>query len=377
MARDTKIASESAGSQEHASVVLSAQRDLVQKTQLLSLSREALIILDTEGRIVSWNLAAERLYGWPEREVLSKSAVEVLKTELPRTLPQIENILRYAGYWDYELKQTTRDGRQVVVASRWALWRGEDGQVLGRFQLDTDVTKRKSAEQQLRVISGRLLNLRDEERRRIARDLHDSVGQLLSLTKVNLSMGQKHLAGLEASAAALFTESCDLIDQALAEVRTISYLLHPPLLEELGLASVLDWYVGGFSERSQIKVDLEVSENLGRFSHELETAVFRIIQECLTNVHRHSGSATAKISLARSKTQLRLKIEDQGKGMKTEGKRVIPGVGLNGIRERVGHLGGQMQVRTGGWGTAMEVIFPLDGFAAPQPAGEASKSAAS
>jgi two-component system NarL family sensor kinase len=216
----------------------------------------------------------------------------------------------------------------------------------------------------LRVVSGHLLNLRDEERRKLGRDLHDSAGQLLSMAKLNLSLAQEHLGAIHPRAAAYIEECSKLIDQALSEVRTISYLLHPPLLEELGLAGVLPWYVSGFSERSRIKVSLEVPKEMGRLPKEVELGLFRIVQECLTNVHRHSNSTTASISLSFGNKQVRLKVEDQGKGMATTTKEGgsqgrTAGVGLSGIRERVTNLGGLMQIRSGDWGTAVEVVFPM------------------
>lgn len=337
--------------------------ELRQKTELLELCREAVLVADRDGKIVYWNRGAEKLYGWSQAEVAGKDPLELLRTELPRKLPQIENILRQEPHWDCELRQTTRDGNLIMVASRWSLWRGNNGQALGRFQLDSDITKRKQVEQELRVLSGRLLNLQDEERRRFARDLHDSVGQLLAGATMNLSLVQKKLSQIDPAALKLLAEGNSLLDDALREIRTLSYLLHPPLLDEVGLLSALRWYVSGFSERSQIKVELEVPENLGRFRRELELALFRIVQESLTNVHRHSGSSTAKIIITRMPNQIRLKVEDQGKGMKlplATPEKSSPGVGISGIRERVRQLGGQMQVRSGSWGTALEVLFPVD-----------------
>ena len=336
---------------------------LKQATALLELSREAIIVADNSGNVVYWNRGAEKLYGWPADRVIGKNPVELLHTELPRSLPQIENILRHEPYWDSELRQTTRDGNQITVASRWALWRDSDGKVLGRFQLDTDITKRKQVEQELRVLSARLLNLQDEERRRFARDLHDSVGQLLAGASMNLSLVQKKLSGADDATVKLLSEGNHLLEDALREIRTLSYLLHPPLLDEVGLISALRWYVSGFAERSQIQVRLEVPEDLGRFRRELELALFRIVQESLTNVHRHSGSAVAKITILKTPGQLRLKVEDEGKGMKMpSGARGggTAGVGISGIRERVRQLGGQMQVRSGDWGTALEVLFPVE-----------------
>ena len=331
--------------------------------QLFLACREAVTLIDTDGKILAWNPSAERVYGWKESEAIGNSFLDLVNAELPRPLAQIENILRREGYWEYELKATTRQGAQIVVASRWTVWRDPSGAALGRLHVETDVTKLKRAEQQLRVVSGHLLNLRDEERRKLGRDLHDSAGQLLSMAKLNLSLAQEHLQSGNDRGNAYLEECCGLIDQALSEVRTISYLLHPPLLEELGLAGVLPCYVSDFSDRSRIRVALDMPKEMGRLPREIELGLFRIVQECLTNVHRHSNSSTATISLSLADSQVRLKIADQRKGMaatsaESSDQRRSRGVGLSGIRERVANLGGHMQIRSGDWGTAIEVIFP-------------------
>jgi PAS domain S-box-containing protein len=331
--------------------------------QLFLSARDAITLVDLTGNILAWNPSAERTYGWKETEAIGKPLLELVKAELPRPLAQIENILRREGYWEYELKAATRQGAQIIVASRWTAWRNQTGAPIGRLHLDSEVTKLKRIESQLRVVSGHLLNLRDEERRKLGRDLHDSAGQLLSMAKLNLSLAGEHFQTINPRAAAYIEECSKLIDQALSEVRTISYLLHPPLLEELGLTGVLPWYISGFSERSRIKVSLDLPKEMGRLPRELELGLFRILQECLTNVHRHSNSSTASISLSFANKQVRLKIEDQGQGMtatKTESgdQGRTAGVGLSGIRERVSNLGGHMQIRSGDWGTAVEVVFP-------------------
>jgi len=340
--------------------------ELRQKTELLKLSREAVLVVDLSDKIAFWSDGAEQLYGWKRAEALGKSPLELLQTQLPRPVAQIETILRREPHWEGELKQTTRYGARISVSSRWALWRDLSGRTLGRFQLDSDITRRKNVEQELRVLSGRLLTIRDEERRRWARELHDSVGQLLVGITMNLSILQRQLDGAGPIDAKFLSESMHLTSGALQEIRTLSYLLHPPMLDEVRLASALRWFASGFSKRSQIEIDLEIPESLGRFPRDLEIAAFRIVQETLTNVHRHSGSSTAKINIWRSTNQLRLKVEDQGKGMilpafgKDDRENAILGVGISGIRERVRQLGGQMQIRSGEWGTAVEVVFPLE-----------------
>jgi len=340
--------------------------ELRQKTELLKLSREAVLVVDLSDKIAFWSDGAEQLYGWKRAEALGRSPLELLQTQLPRPVAQIETILRREPHWEGELKQTTRYGARISVSSRWAVCRDLSGRTLGRFQLDSDITRRKNVEQELRVLSGRLLTIRDEERRRWARELHDSVGQLLVGITMNLSILQRQLDGAGPIDAKFLSESMHLTNEALQEIRTLSYLLHPPMLDEVGLASALRWFASGFTKRSQIEIDLEIPESLGRFPRDLEIAAFRIVQETLTNVHRHSGSSTAKINIWRSTNQLRLKVEDQGKGMilpafgKDDRENAILGVGISGIRERVRQLGGQMQIRSGEWGTAVEVVFPLE-----------------
>jgi PAS domain S-box-containing protein len=337
----------------------------LEKSELLELASEAILVLDAKRRLIFWNQGAERLYGWSRGEILGKSPETILQTQYSTPLQEIEKKISGQGYWEGELTQTARDGKRVTVACRFSIRRDESGRQRW-LEVHSDITGRKRAEEELRNLSGRMLNLRDTERRRLARELHDSAGQLLVAATVNLSLFEEHLGNVEPEAARFLSESNKLIAQALNEIRTISHLLHPPLLDEVGLTSALRWYVEGFSERSKIKVELRLPQNLGRLRRELELAVFRIVQEGLTNIHRHSGSATAEIVLEKSPGLLRLRVQDHGKGMNQqsagspeEQKRLTPGVGIRGIQERVRQLGGQMQICAGNPGTALEFEFPL------------------
>jgi len=205
--------------------------------------------------------------------------------------------------------------------------------------------------------------LQDDERRRIARELHDSVGQLLTGLAMNLSVMRTDIERLIKTAGSI-TDSEGLVQEMSREIRTISHLLHPPLLDEVGLSSALPWYIDGFSKRSNIKVDLDFPADFGRLSHELETAIFRVVQECLTNIHRHSESPTARIRIKRSATEVRVLVEDRGKGisaekqseMATDGK---PGVGIRGMRERIRQLGGTLEIESNSKGTAVIAYLPL------------------
>jgi signal transduction histidine kinase len=220
------------------------------------------------------------------------------------------------------------------------------------------------ANQGLRQLSARLLRVQDEERRRIARDLHDSTGQMVAMLSMNLSGLQAHAAGVDADLAKSVAENAAIANQVSNELRTISYLLHPPLLDEMGLASALRWFVEGFAQRSGIQTELDLSRGFGRLSPEMETAVFRVVQECLTNIHRHSGSSTASIRLTQEAGRVLLQIEDAGKGIAPENLRQVTsfassGVGLRGIRERIKDFEGELEIASGESGTQVRVSIPL------------------
>ena len=221
----------------------------------------------------------------------------------------------------------------------------------------------EAAEEGLRRLSGRLMQTQDEERRRIARELHDSLGQYLAAAKMTVDHLQAAL-GNDLAASKSLADAAEQLETAIVETRTLSYLLHPPLLDEIGLTSALAWYVEGFAKRSGIAVNVRISPTFGRLAPEVETALFRVVQECLSNVHRHSGSSCASIELVRVSGELRLEVRDQGKGMphalSVNGfKGAKLGVGIQGIHERVRQLQGQMEIRSEqGKGTAMIVTVP-------------------
>ena len=189
----------------------------------------------------------------------------------------------------------------------------------------------------VRQLSGRLLQMQDEERRRIARELHDSVGQLVAAMGMNLTRVQRENAQLSPKAAEALTENAALTKELSRQIRTISHLLHPPLLDEVGLGSAIEWFVEGFAKRSQIDVGLELPREIGRLPRELETAIFRVVQECLTNVHRHSGSRTAAVRITNVSNELRVEVEDAGKGIPSGMQEGMcdngrPGIGMSGMR---------------------------------------------
>ena len=230
--------------------------------------------------------------------------------------------------------------------------------------LQTEIQRRVQSEEMLRKLSARILTLQDEERRRLGRELHDSAGQLLAALHINLGVIAQRTQS-DPSLAARVADSAALADQVISEIRTLSYLLHPPMLDETGLASAVEWYVRGFSDRSKIAVDLDIDAALPRFPTEVETAIFRIVQESLVNIHRHSGSRKAFISLHADIEGALLTIRDEGCGIPAETLKNMDegggkiGVGIGGMRERARQLGGAISIRRANPGTLVEVSLPV------------------
>ncbi len=349
---------------------------LREQSRLLDLANDAIFIRGFDGTISYWNEGAERLYGRTKEEALENRSGMLLQTEFPIPFEEIREVLVREGSWEGELIHTRRDGSRVTVNSRWTLWRSAEGNPLGWLQINTDITGRKRAEESLRALTARLLQLQDDERRRIARELHDSAGQILVALDINLSLVQKN-EGLAPNAANAVRESIALVQQLSKELRTTSHLLHPPLLDESGLPSAVCWFVDGFAKRSKIPVDLEIAPDLGRLPRELETTIFRMVQECLTNIHRHSGSPTASIRIARNSNHVSVAVRDRGKGMSADNYRnsfgpITPGVGIQGMRERVRQLGGHLQIHSGSSGTTVRATLPVTNAAAQSTSGAAN-----
>jgi signal transduction histidine kinase len=226
----------------------------------------------------------------------------------------------------------------------------------------------RDGEESLRQLTTRLLQMQDEERRKFSRELHDSLGQYLAGVKMNLDMFSQAQPGDE-----LLANAIQLLDQSIAETRTISHLLHPPLLDEVGFSSAAQWYVQGFSERSGVEVKMEMPDRLGRLARPLELGLFRVLQESLTNIHRHSKSTKAEITLESFPDHVVLRVNDYGKGIPQELLAAFQtrgtnfGIGLTGMRERVRELGGRLDIQSSPAGTQISVTLPLTP-AARQPA---------
>lgn len=217
------------------------------------------------------------------------------------------------------------------------------------------VYQMRAAEETVHHLSARVLRVQDETQRRIARELHETVAQSLAGLRMNLGMMQR---------TEIVADSIEIVDNAMNEVRTMSYLLHPPMIDQAGLITALRWYLEGFQQRSGIATTLNAPDDLGRLSRSLETSVFRIVQESLTNVQRHSGSAAARVAVQRDGDRLSIEIADEGHGLPPAlrddpSALLASGVGIAGINERVHELRGEMNIRSSDAGTTLTVTLPI------------------
>jgi PAS domain S-box-containing protein len=349
-------------------------------SELLELAHDAIIVRDVDSTILFWNRGAQETYGWTAAEACGRVTHAFLKTEFPEPLDQIYEKLYRVGSWEGELVHWTRAGKRIVVASRHVLRRDLQGRTIGILEINRDVTPRKEAEAALRNLSARLLQLQDEERRRIARELHDSTGQSLAALVIHLSAVSAKIADVDPAAADLLREAILLSQKASDETRTLSYLLYPPTLDYAGLRSALEWYIEGFTQRSKVKVELNVSLSPNRLPENVERTLFRIVQESLTNIFRHSGSDTASVQIEVRSGIVRLEVADNGKGISEDILATLNssggqlGVGIRGMRERVRQLGGWLQIRSRPTGTTIIVTLSVEESAGADGRSQASAS---
>lgn len=408
-------------------VALSITHDVTDRTEvdrsngllaaIVDSSADAIISKNLDGFITSWNKGAERIFGYSADEAVGRHITLIIpKDRLGEETEILSRIRRGERIDHFETIRRRKNGEFLNASVTISPVKDGWGRVVGASKVARDITEQTRAKEalreseaklrdlserlesevrartrqledrnldvvqqseQLRELSGRLLNTQDEERRHIARELHDSAGQTLAVLAMNLSSliesARREAPELVQSAE----EAEELVQQLTKDIRTTSYLLHPPLLEENGLPAALSWFIRGLTERSGLDITFNISEEFGRLPHEMELVVFRLIQECLANIHRHSGSATAAIHVIREPDRVLVEVKDQGHGMSAERLAEIQsagaGLGIRGIRERLRHFNGEMIIHSSSAGTTVLATIPLSMPAAqPEPRGEAA-----
>ena len=338
------------------------ERDRAQR--YLDIADVILLALDLEGRINMINrrgcVALER----EESELLGRDWINTCLPVRTRHLirPLFDNLL--AGDLSYvENLILTKSGAERMIGWRNSLLRDDEGRVIGTLSSGEDITDRKVAEAALRRLSALLLRAQDQERRRVAREVHEGVGQYIA--GLNLMIGKLRkdcIDEINPDSQQTLAECRTLIQKASQEIRTISYLLHPPTIDDLGLKSALRWLVDGYGKRSGLQVSLEVSSELSRLKPEIEMTLFRVAQESLSNIRRHSESPTAVVRLFQRSDEIVLEIADQGKGMpaRAPGSQTNRGVGLAGLTERVKELNGHFELESSpNKGVSIHVTLPM------------------
>jgi len=332
----------------------------------------AIFMLSPEGNILTWNVGAERIKGYRPQEIMGKHFSTFYTTE-DISSHKPERGLKIAtaeGRYEDEGWRVRKDGSKfwanVVITALF----DAAGNLKGFSKITRDTTERKKSEEALRDLSRRLLQAQDEERRRLGRDLHDSTAQTLTALAIDVALlCQEGEFCANPKASKLLAEVAELTEQASREIRSVSYLLHPPMLEEVGLRSALRWYVEGFVQRTKIAVGLEIKPGLDRLPQEIEINLFRVAQESLTNVYRHSESSTARVRLALESGAISLEVSDEGKGLPAgaaSGPSGELGLGISGMCERMRQLGGRLEIIPGKVGLTVKAVAPLE-FREPRP----------
>jgi len=321
----------------------------------------AIFLLTPTGEIATWNPGAERFKGYKADEIIGKH-FRRFYSEQDQLSGKPEHNLEMAaknGRFEDEGWRIRKDGSRFWANVIITAIHDHQGRLIAFGKITKDLTERKQAEEQLRELSSRVLKAQEDERSRLGRELHDSVGQYLVAVKMNLDRleTQKNLD--ESKTHAQIKDCSASLERAIQEVRTMSYLLYPPMLEETGLPMAIRWHLDGFLKRSGIEATYDITSEITRLPRDVELALFRVFQESLTNVHRHSQSKTVHIRLAMDDGRVVLEVSDQGKGMPPASK-ASEGVGTRGMRERVRQLNGKLEINSTAKGTTVKAAVPIN-----------------
>jgi PAS domain S-box-containing protein len=331
---------------------------------LIENSPIAIVALDGQYRYTMCNPAFQKLFQYTPKELSAADLDDLIAGPGMAEEAACLSGRVMRGQKVHTVTQRRRRDGMMVDVEIYGIPLMVDDKLAGVYGLYQDVTERNKAQIAFREISGQLENLQQEERRRLARDLHDSTSQELAVLNWNLTRLMKLVGERDEELKTLVQQTKEIAYECSARIRSVAYLLHPPLLGEAGLTLAIPWLAEGFEQRSGIRVTLEIGPELGRYRDEVEIAIFRVVQEGLANVLRHSGSPVVEISLRQSERWLELSISDQGKSyarealMRGEGGRT--GVGVGGMRERVEHLGGCLRIDCNENGTTVKAAIPME-----------------
>ena len=342
---------------------------IAEQAVLLELTQDSVFVSDIEGRVQFWSRGAEVMLGYSKADAAGKIAHDLLCTEFPQPFTEIMAELMRVGHWDGDLILTTKGGRRVVAAGRWALQWSKRGKPPRVLLVNSDITERKRVEdllvlqtEQLRALAERLQCVREEDRKRIARDLHDQIGQILTAIKMDMSWISRHLPQSEAEVLARLRESIELIDDGVKAVRTICSGLRPGVLDDLGLVAAIDWQAREFASRNNVLCEVSLPPVDLHLGGDRATATFRIFQECLTNVIRHADAKHVRVALSQEDENIVLVVEDDGIGFRApDFSNTLRHLGLLGMKERAQFCGGDVQISSfPGNGTTVTVRVPMD-----------------
>jgi PAS domain S-box-containing protein len=330
-----------------------AQESLRNQARLLELAHDAIIVRDLQHRIIFWNHGARETYGWSRQEALGRNLHDLLATRFPASQQEVEQALLATGFWEGELQHRRADGAAIVVASRKALQRDEHGKPAAILEINRDITPKKQAEealkaseQSLRRLTRQLLTAQEGERQRIALDLHDDLGQSLTALKMQLNAIRRGLGPEAPEANGELDRAVHHIDEMIDKVRGICKGLRPAVIERLGLTAALKSLLEDFQKYYQVSISQQVEDVSGVFSRQTQMMIYRIFQECLTNIARHAGASRVSATVQKQEGQVFFAIQDDGAGfapreLLSQGSQDT-GMGLAAIRQRMRLLGGTL-----------------------------------
>lgn len=328
-----------------------AQQKLEQHSSFLNAlvqnSPLGIVVLDSSQQVEMCNPAFERIFQYRNAELVGRKLDEMIVPKGSEMQARSLSQRVFAGETVHTTARRQRKDGELVEVELHAVPLRVDGDGICAYAMYQDVTEFKQAAAALRILAGQLLSAQDEERRRLARELHDTTAQsLVALTMSLAALKESASPALGEQHRKALTESAQLAEECAKEIRTFSYLLHPPLLDEAGLRAAIEWYVSGFSARSGVEIELDLCAEPVRLPREAALALFRVVQESLSNVRRHSGSRSARITLHQAQDQVLLEISDQGRGL--SGRPTDPGIaygmGIAGMRERLEQFGGRLEI---------------------------------